>query len=159
MMENKYEDFCVELIGLMKRNSVYLNGVLPIRPLDAGDEHEIEFKSRYTNKWYEGPFLDIGLKQRPIETVLHKSTHAQDYHIFDKDKLFQGGPIQSPVTGKRYANRKEWNDHLKARGLQEVGNDYNRKTEEPSASLGKYDCRPQLEKAVHQTFERRGIKG
>ena len=76
----------------------------------------------------------------------------------DVDVLLKDG-VKSPADGKRYSNRKEWNDHLKARGLQEVGNDYNKKTEEPRASLGRYDCRDSLEKATHQIFEKHGIRG
>lgn len=44
--------------------------------------------------------------------------------IQDRDVLLKEG-VFSHADGKTYTNRKQWDAHLKARNLIEVGNDYN----------------------------------
>ncbi len=72
--------------------------------------------------------------------------------IQDKDILLRNG-VSSPADGKIYGNRKDWNDHLKARGLHEVGNDMRKP---PSQPQGNFNCREALTKATRQVLEKNG---
>lgn len=41
---------------------------------------------------------------------------------WNKEVCF-GSPVKSPVDGKHYSSRKQWDNHLKANQCHEVGND------------------------------------
>ena len=40
----------------------------------------------------------------------------------------QDGGIRSPLDGKVYTSEHKYKDHVKAHGVQEVGNDFNGRT-------------------------------
>ena len=42
--------------------------------------------------------------------------------IVNRDAPFEDG-IRSTVDGKRYRSRRAWDEHLRARGMVEIGND------------------------------------
>jgi hypothetical protein len=154
-----------ELIKLCKKHKIHLDGKLRIVPY-GNDRFFEDMTTAFITEEIDcgngafdrsGPFIIIHPVEKPNDAIAVKKNI--EVTLFDRDMLFREGHIKSPVTRKTYANRSEWNEHLKRSGCTEVGNEYNRKTEEPRASLGRYDCRPNLERAVHQVFEKHGIKG
>ena len=42
--------------------------------------------------------------------------------IVNRDAAFEDG-IRSMADGRRYRSRRAWDEHLKARGMVEIGND------------------------------------
>ena len=40
----------------------------------------------------------------------------------NRDAAFENG-IASPADGRRYRSRRAWDEHLRARGMVEIGND------------------------------------
>ena len=42
--------------------------------------------------------------------------------IVNRDAPFDAG-IASPADGKRYRSRRDWDEHLRAHGMVEIGND------------------------------------
>lgn len=72
--------------------------------------------------------------------------------IIDKDKLLKDG-VRSPADGSVYSNRREWNEHLKSKGLVEVGNDYN--GQKPRELQGDYNCRKALTEATREVLSKR----
>lgn len=70
--------------------------------------------------------------------------------IQDKDILLKQA-VKSPVDGKAYSNRHDWNDHLKRHDCVEVGN-----SKMPERKLqGDFNCREALTKATRQVLEQR----
>lgn len=67
--------------------------------------------------------------------------------IVDKDVLLKDG-VKSTVDGKKYSNRREWNEHLKRNHCVEIGNDYNNHTPAPPA--GDHNVRSDLINAMKQ---------
>lgn len=74
--------------------------------------------------------------------------------IQDKDVLLKDGVI-SPIEGKAYHNRREWNDHLKRHGVREIGNDFNNAHEKPRELKGDYNVRPALAEAIKEVLTKR----
>jgi hypothetical protein len=76
--------------------------------------------------------------------------------IIDKDKVINGG-MKSPIDGKVYGNRSDWNNHLKANDCVEMGNDLN--NAKPRTEIrGDFATKEDVGRAVNEVFERRGIK-
>ena len=42
--------------------------------------------------------------------------------IVNRDAPFEDG-IASPADGRRYRSRRDWDEHLRANGMVEIGND------------------------------------
>lgn len=75
--------------------------------------------------------------------------------LMDKDVLLKDG-IKSPIDQQSYfTNRKDWNNHLKANGCIEYGNDLNNH-KPPKEMRGDFDCRKELTQATNQIAEKYG---
>lgn len=74
--------------------------------------------------------------------------------LMDKDILLKDG-VKSPVTGEAYLNRRDWNNHLKANGCVEFGNDLNN-AKQRTEVRGDFNCREELGRAVHEVAEKNG---
>lgn len=64
---------------------------------------------------------------------------------YDADKLLADG-VMCPADGKRYTSRREWNDTLRARGYEEVGNEKQPK----QAIQGDFNVHSELKAAIQQ---------
>ena len=47
---------------------------------------------------------------------------APRIEIVNRDAAFADG-VASPADGRRYRSRREWDEHLRAHGMVEIGND------------------------------------
>lgn len=93
--------------------------------------------------------LDTGLPEEPAKKNWDGSSRL---HVYNADKLVENG-VQSPLDGKVYSNRKTWNDHIKAHGCVEVGNDMN--NAKPRSEIrGDYNVRQELARTTHQILNK-----
>jgi hypothetical protein len=73
------------------------------------------------------------------------NTNKMRLTIHDADVNFKSS-VLSHADGKYYTNKKEWESHLKARNLVEVGNEKPKKRE----LAGDYNCRAELSAAIKE---------
>ena len=53
---------------------------------------------------------------------LAATRRAAGLQIVNRDAPFEAG-IASPADGRRYRSRRDWDEHLRAHGMVEIGND------------------------------------
>lgn len=106
------------------------------------------------NDEYENFIKAMRISQlRESERIQGKSLGSK-VTLMDKDILLTNG-VESPITGEAFLNRMDWNNHLKANGCVEFGNDLN--SAKPRTDIrGDFNCREELGKAVYQVAEKHG---
>lgn len=78
--------------------------------------------------------------------MILESRKAKSPVVYDRDKLLAGG-VFSHADKKTYTTKREWDDHLKAHGCVEVGNDYNHMLKGRTEVAGNFECRKELTEA------------
>lgn len=112
---------------------------------DKADRDRYDALLKYRNKYCiydEGEWWPVNQQRTTIQ---------------DKDVLLHNG-VYSPADGKTYSNRRAWNEHLRARNLVEVGNDFNKAHEKPRELKGNFNCREALTMATREVLTKQKYK-
>lgn len=150
--------FLSDLKKVLKKHRIWLSGVLKIRDFALFDEKTSACEITEENGFYpyrdtSGPF--IGFSIQPIEKPSDFTPTSVKTIIMDRDKLLANG-VLSPLTKEAFHNRTDWNNHLKANGCVEIGNDFNTAHEKPIELKGDFDCRKELGEATYQVLDKYG---
>lgn len=149
--------FLSDLEKVLKKHGVWLSGVIRLKDMTPDWDKKTASSKLIDIADYghamdkTGPFIKFSVSQ--VEKPSMYKAVAVRTVLMDKDKLLAEG-VKSPITKQSFSNRRDWNNHLKANGCVEIGNDFNNAHQKPIPLKGDFDCTKELSEATHQVMEK-----
>lgn len=165
-MTDLYQKLVTDLESVLRKHKVALEGKIRICAPDRfkaatslSFQETIEVNvGVHTCRDESGPFILLTAEEKPLaRAAFTKLSYDSAMLNIDKDKLLREG-IASPLDKSIHTNRKSYNDHLRAHGCREVGNDYNNAKPKEWEHVSDASIKDSVAQAVHEVFDRHNIK-